>query len=69
MNLNEVRQFVIFFKLKKNVNKDNNIRLGHWENTNLDYNQCIYAATDAYVSMYLYEKVPKLITRTVNLMH
>ncbi|VVC30656.1 Ribonuclease H-like domain,3'-5' exonuclease domain [Cinara cedri] len=41
--------------LKKNVNKDNNIRLGHWERTNLDYNQCLYAATDAYVSINLFE--------------
>lgn len=27
--------------------------MGHWENTNLNKEQCMYAATDAYVSIYL----------------
>lgn len=25
--------------------------MGHWENISLDQNQCMYAATDAYVSI------------------
>lgn len=41
--------------LKKNVNKDENIRMGHWENMNLHQDQCMYAATDAYISLILYE--------------
>lgn len=44
-----------FSQLKKKVNKDNNIRMGHWENTNLNYDQCMYAATDAYVSIIEYD--------------
>lgn len=35
------------------MNKDNHIRMGHWENINLDQEQCMYAATDAYVSVFL----------------
>lgn len=41
--------------LKKNVNKDANVRMSSWENTHLDENQCMYAATDAFVSLILYE--------------
>ncbi|XP_008186789.1 lipoate-protein ligase b-like isoform X1 [Acyrthosiphon pisum] len=41
--------------LKKNVNKDTNVRMSSWENTNLDQNQCMYAATDAFISLILYE--------------
>lgn len=28
--------------------------MGHWENTNLQYDQLMYAATDAYVSVLKY---------------
>lgn len=38
-------------QLKKSVDKDASIRLGSWEDMNLDENQCMYAATDAYVSL------------------
>lgn len=27
--------------------------MGHWENTNLNKDQCMYAATDAFVSIFL----------------
>lgn len=36
------------------MNKDNNIRMGSWDNTTLDQSQQIYAATDAYVSVFTY---------------
>ncbi|XP_025202055.1 Werner Syndrome-like exonuclease [Melanaphis sacchari] len=41
--------------LKKDVNKDVNIRMSNWDNINLDQNQCMYAATDAFISLILYE--------------
>jgi len=28
--------------------------MGHWENTNLDQKQLMYAATDAYVSLFYF---------------
>ncbi|XP_027840440.1 3'-5' exonuclease [Aphis gossypii] len=45
--------------LKKDVNKDGNIRISSWDNTTLDQNQCMYAATDAFISLILYERLKK----------
>jgi len=45
--------------LKKDVNKDVNVRISNWENTNLDQNQCMYAATDAYISLILFEHLKR----------
>ncbi|XP_025417119.1 Werner Syndrome-like exonuclease [Sipha flava] len=46
--------------LKKDVNKDHNIRMGNWHDTNLNQLQCMYAATDAYISLILYEHLKKI---------
>jgi len=48
--------------LKKNISKDENIRMGHWENINLNRDQYMYAATDAYVSLILYEHLRRFDT-------
>lgn len=45
--------------LKKDVNKDGNVRMSSWNNTTLDQNQCMYAATDAFISLILYERLKK----------
>ncbi|KAE9542646.1 hypothetical protein AGLY_002557 [Aphis glycines] len=46
--------------LKKDVNKDKNLRMSNWDNTNLDQNQRMYAATDAFISLILYEHLRKI---------
>ncbi|XP_060850881.1 3'-5' exonuclease [Rhopalosiphum padi] len=48
--------------LKKDVNKDVNIRISRWDNTNLDQNQRMYAATDAYISLILFEHLKRFDT-------
>ncbi|XP_050431985.1 3'-5' exonuclease [Adelges cooleyi] len=51
---------LVQYLLKKHVNKDVQIRMGNWNNTNLNEKQLMYAATDAYISLILFEHLKNL---------
>lgn len=40
--------------IRGNLNKDKNVRMGHWENPNLTPEQQMYAAVDVYVREFLF---------------
>ncbi|XP_050538889.1 3'-5' exonuclease isoform X1 [Daktulosphaira vitifoliae] len=55
-SMNDIVQYL----LKKRVDKNKIIRLSDWDTPDLSPNQISYAATDAYVSLLIYEHIKSL---------